>query len=112
MIRTGGAPRTSRANGRFEARATTASNARLIRALSHVCGQVETEVNCWRKEISAYVPRQTRRWGSGGRGFKSRLPDQTEPISAKQLGRTILTHPTSVSTLIPRLGHTKHDLAV
>ena len=27
-------------------------------------------------------------WGSGGRGFKSPLPDQLEPISAKQLSQT------------------------
>src|ERR1044071_4167213 len=56
--------------------AADAANARLIRAFSHMCGQVGTEVNCWRKEISADVPRQRRRWGSGGRGFKSPLPDQ------------------------------------
>src|SRR5438132_4369732 len=37
------------------------STARLIRAFSHMCRQVGTELKCSRKEISAYVPRQTRR---------------------------------------------------
>jgi len=68
-----------------------ASNPRLIRALSLVCGQVETEVNCWRKEISADVPRQRRRWGSGGRGFKSPLPDQ-------------INHPTYNNLAVPTIG--------
>ncbi|MCU1349745.1 MAG: hypothetical protein JWO56_2775, partial [Acidobacteria bacterium] len=45
------------------------SNARLTLPLSHLCGQVETEVNCWRKEISAHVPRQTRKSHSGGHRF-------------------------------------------
>jgi len=49
------------------------SSACLVGSLLHCCGQVETEVNCWRKEISAYVPRQTRRSHSGGRRFE---PDQ------------------------------------
>src|SRR5258708_33003198 len=51
-----------------------ASNARLIPAFSHVCGQVQTEVRCSEQEGSAYVPRQTRRWGSGGRGFDPDRP--------------------------------------
>src|SRR5207247_110637 len=41
----------------------------LLLACSHVCRQVETEATCWRKETSAYVPRQTRRSHSGGHRF-------------------------------------------
>jgi len=50
-----------------------------------------TEVNCSRKEISADVPRQRRRWGSGGRGFKSPLPDQNQTSPHQQVSRIILT---------------------
>jgi hypothetical protein len=40
-------------------------------------------------EISAYVPRQPRKWCSGGRGFKSPLPDQLELTSLpRQAPRT------------------------
>jgi hypothetical protein len=59
-------------------RAWHASTACLIRAFSDVCGQVRTEVRCSGKEISAYVPRQTRKWGSGDRGIS---PDKSRQLT-------------------------------
>jgi hypothetical protein len=50
-----------------------ASNARPINTLQPMSRQVGTEIKCCGKEISAYVPRQKRRWHSGGRRFD---PDQ------------------------------------
>jgi len=46
-----------------------ASNARLTGLFSDVCGYLGIEVNYSRKEISAHVPRQTRKSHSGGHRF-------------------------------------------
>src|SRR5438876_1214097 len=45
------------------------STARLMRAFLHMCGQVRTAIIYSGKEISAYVPRPTRRSHSGGHRF-------------------------------------------
>ena len=63
--------------GRLGEAIESPSNARLIHLLPHTFRQAETEVTCWRKEISAYVPRQTRRSHSGGRRFE---PDQLHQL--------------------------------
>jgi hypothetical protein len=62
-----------------------ASNARLIRAFSHVCGQVETEVNCSRKEISADVPRQRRRWVQVVEGSNPACPTKPNLLTPQRL---------------------------
>ena len=62
-----------------------ASSGRLNRAFRNACGQVGTEVSYSYLEVSAYVSGQTRRWGSGGRGFKSPLPDQNNYPSHNNL---------------------------
>ena len=54
---------------------------RLIHAPSRMCGHVETEVNCWRKESSADVPRQTREWVQVVGGSNLPCPTKLEPIS-------------------------------